>query len=97
MKLLLYSIALVLLCAVFPALAEKPPQALLREINRYPVAHNGTCKRASDTLDCMIFRNKKDNLVYVVLFDDDLEITHIIKAYSDMTEELLFCRSDQCT
>jgi len=97
MKLLLYSIGLVLLCLSTLAFGGKPPQALLREINYYPVAHNGTCKRASDTLDCMIFRNKKDNLVYVVLFDDDLEITHIIKAYNDMTEELLFCRSDQCT
>lgn len=99
MKNLLCAILLVVLCAIGPVLAGKPPRTLLQEINKYPIVHDQYCRVQSmgiEDVDCLIYFNQTENVVYVVLFDEALVITHIIRNNADTSEQLLWCRYDVC-
>lgn len=86
MKRLLIAVALVALCAVFPAFAvEKPPHELFLEVNAHPLAARTTCEYEKKERPCLVYINVVDDVMFVVLFTEGLEVTHVIE-YPKMDE-----------
>ena len=98
MKLLLYAIGLVLLCLSTLAFGGKPPPHLMEYLNTIPIVHREYCRVTSMKLEdvsCLIYYNKQEDIIYIVLFDDDLGITHVI-AEKGKREVLLWCHFKVC-
>ena len=96
-----WSVVLVFLCALpFIVWAkETPPKALLEHVTSHKLVHDKLCKVESlklDGIECYIFFDTKNDVVWVLLFDTNLEITHVL-ASKDNKEHVVWCRSDVCT
>jgi hypothetical protein len=46
--------------------------------------------------ECLIYYDEQHDVVWVVLFNTDIEITHVI-AVKDKKETIVWCRHDVCT
>lgn len=91
MKRLLLSILLVALCALPPAIA-KPDPRLVQYLSSLPVAHDGRCKVDSlkiEDVECLILIDAQRQIVYLILYTNDIKTTHII-ALKDGTETILW-------
>lgn len=96
---LVWSLVLVGLClASVLALAEKPPKPLLEHISSHKLVHAKKCNVAFLNIkhvECMIYHDEARDTVWIVLFDDKLDITHIARNKAGK-EELLWCHEKVC-
>lgn len=98
MKLLLYATLLVALCFSTLAFGGKPPPRLMEQLHELFIVHDQYCKIDSMRIvdrSCLIYYDKAEDTVYVVLFDDDLGITHVISE-KGKEEMLLWCHFKVC-
>lgn len=100
MKLFLWAVALVLLCAAPPVFAnEEPPLVLQNYVNALPEHMAGQEITCSGTkhhkVPCRIFLDKERKLVYFCLYDGKGDITHVIVIGEDKKEIPIWTRSDQ--
>jgi hypothetical protein len=103
MRLFCWALFLIFLCAVTPAMADKPPQALFEHVtSTAQLVHNGTCNvpsmKKKDTT-CLIFYNAPQEIIWLVLFDKDKNgapsVTHVV-AVKDEKESVVWCRVNVC-
>lgn len=94
-----FALFVVLLVAAVSAFAvETPPQALLTHISSHPIVHDKLCNVESlklKNVECLIMYDEKHDVVWVVLFDDELDITRIIASKGNQ-EAYVWCRQDIC-
>ena len=96
LRLLCFAIFTVLLLAATAVFAQ-PPQVLFDQINEAELVHSKKCNVKSLDLydvECMVYWNEQTETVWVVLFDDELEITHVIANGPDRIERVLW-QTDQ--
>jgi hypothetical protein len=91
----------VVLC-VIPALvwADTPPKFLLQSISEHTLVHSKKCNvdsRNMKSVECLIYADQKADIVYVVLFNDKLDIILILMNDKDDKEHLLWCHQRLCT
>ena len=70
----------------------------MEQLHELPIVHDQYCRVTSMKLEdvsCLIYHNKKEDIIYIVLFDDDLGITHIISEKGKQ-EVLLWCHFKIC-
>jgi hypothetical protein len=99
MKLIVWAILLVLACLSTLAFGGKPPPRLMAHLNTLPIVYNQYCRVPSMKLEdvsCLIYYNQAEDIVYVVLFDETIGITHIIQNSSDKKETLVWCHFKVC-
>ncbi|MBP9717444.1 MAG: hypothetical protein KBD44_01880 [Candidatus Pacebacteria bacterium] len=102
LKVFCWAVFLVFLCAVTPALADKPPDVLFKHVTETAqLVHQGGChvKSLDIKAQCLIFLNQEAERVWVVLFDKDKNgqpsVTHVILV-TDGAETTAWCRQDVC-
>lgn len=90
---------LILVVAVTAAIAvETPPLALLQHVSSHPIVHSDECRVPSlgiQDRSCLIYFDEKNDAVWVVLFDDNVDITHVIVNVKGQ-EAIAWCRADAC-
>jgi hypothetical protein len=90
---------LVLALAGTAVWADTPPQPLLDHISSQRLVYNKKCDVKSlrlTNVECMIFFDDTSEVVWVVLYDDKLDIMRIISA-KEGKETYVWCRSNICT
>ena len=97
MRLLFWACYLVLLCfAASVALAEPPPKSLLAHVGSQQLVHNQLCDfRDMKAVECLVFVDLSTGVVWMVLFDKEMEISHVVE-FKDKKSEVVWCRQDVC-
>ncbi len=94
-----FVVFMVLLIAAAAAIAkETPPQPLLDKINEHELVYSKKCDVKSlnvTGVECLIFYDRPRDTIWVVLFDDNIDITRIFSA-SNKKETHVWCRRDVC-
>lgn len=90
-RLFCWAVFLVFLSAASAVLPkEKPPQELFELIHVNPIVHQGQCNfHAYKGVDCLIYFNPKERIIYLVLFNTKLEVTLIVEV-KDEKERILW-------
>lgn len=104
LKVFCWAVFLVFLCAVTPALADKPPDSLFKHVTTTSrLVHSGKCNVKSLNIvntRCVIFYNEPADSIWVVLFDEDKNgqpsVTRVILVTKDEQEHSAWCRQDVC-
>lgn len=95
---IVYSVLLVAVC-VIPALVwARPPQPLLEHISSHPIINDKKCNvpfLKLKSVECMVYYDRKNDRVWLVLFDAKLNITHVA-VNNKGKEELVWCKEDVC-
>lgn len=95
-KLLAIAVALVFSIASCAVFAERPPQYLLDHVAKQTLKHDQKCKfHEENNVECLIFYEKKRDIVWIILFDDDGAVTRVILVNDK--EHVAWCRFDVCT
>lgn len=95
MRHLLIALVLVFLCAL-SALADKPPQTLLTHLGGQKMVHDKQCNyQAMKHVECLIYWQEKGQVVWLVLFNNEVEIILIV-AVKDKQEIVVWCRNTVC-
>lgn len=97
---LLWSVVLVILC-IIPALVfarDSPPKALMEHISSHKLVYAKKCNVEFLKLkhvECLIFHDEAKDRVWLVLFDNKLNITHVA-VNNKGKEELVWCNERTC-
>ena len=97
-KLLLVSVILVSLCAASAVLAkpEEPPKALLAKVTG-KLVHEEKCNfHEEKNVECLIYFDEKSDTVWLMLFDDNLNIYKVVSVDNQKKEKVEWCRSNVC-
>lgn len=74
--------AFMLFCmgVIFSSFAEeKPPAQLVAMVENQQLIYDEFCDwQELKRVECLIYYNQQEDAVYTILFNDDIEITHII-------------------
>lgn len=94
-----FVVFIILILAMAAAIAvETPPRALLQHVSNFPIVHSDECNVKSlgiEDRSCLIYYDERNDAVWVVLFDDNVDITHVIVNVKGQ-EAVAWCRVDAC-
>ena len=99
MRNLLIAILLVFLCALAPALADKPPVALLGIVSSNTVVHDQKCNFHEErNVECVMLYDDQRDILWIVLYDETKSGLAIYKivAVHKKKEAIVWCRQDTC-
>lgn len=74
------------------------PRSLLAHVSSFPVVFDKKCNVPSlgiRQMECIITHDQKNNAVYVVLFDDNIEVVRVIVNHNGK-EQSLWCSPLVC-
>lgn len=96
MRNLLIAFLLVALCTLAPALAETPPQKLLDHVSSKRLVHDKKCNfREEKNVECLIYYDDAQDVVWLVLYDAALDITRLVSV-KNRVETVVWCRANVC-
>ena len=97
MRLFCWALVLVFICA-FPALAQpdQPPKELAAYVQQYQLVHRGRCDfQTLAGVPCLIYVDGGRDIIYLILFSEKLEVTHIAAVKGD-EEHIIWCSTTVC-
>lgn len=78
---------------------DGPPDALMKHIISTQLVYSKQCKVASlkiEHAECLIYYSAGEDAVYVVLFNEMLDVTHVILNDKQKREVILWCHPTKC-
>ena len=95
LRLLCWAIALVFISAASAVLAvDKPPHELFEKIHANPIVHQGKCNyHGYKGVDCLIYFEPTEEVIYLVLFNQKTEVTHVVEV-KDKKEKILWQKAN---
>lgn len=70
--------------------AGQVPDNVKAEVTQYPLAHQGGCIFQQAEVPCQIFYNEKDEVIYLVIYANDLSAIVKVVKVKDKKETILW-------
>ena len=94
-KNLFIAIALVFFCAATVFAQETPPESLVNQYKDLPVKWDKRCDFHKQlNVQCLIQYDEDNDVVWLLLFDENINITEVVKVTADKKEHVLWVRFD---